>query len=71
MKSVALPDELATAVNEIARASGKTPDQVVEDATRRYAHALLDSFVDRNYIRTRELGVTEDEVPGIGEWGTK
>jgi predicted transcriptional regulator len=73
MKSVALPDELVIEVGEIARASGKTADQVVEDATRRYvAHERLDRFVDRNSIRARELGITESDVPGIVEqWRTE
>jgi predicted transcriptional regulator len=70
MKSVALPDDLITAVSEIAQASGKTTDQVVEDATRRYvAHERLDRLVRRNEGRAAALGISEEDVPRvIEEW---
>jgi len=73
MKSVVLPDELLTAVGEIARASGKTPDEVVEKATRRYvAHEGLDRFVDHNSLRAAEAGITESDVPHIvKQWRTE
>lgn len=70
MKSVALPDELVTAVGEIAQAAGKTTDQIVEDATRRYLlHARLDRLVQRFEGKAEELGITESDVPRvIEEW---
>ena len=65
-KNVALPDDLLAAVAEIARTEGKTPDQVIEEATRRYlARERLDRFVGRNEQRSRELGITEADVPRI------
>jgi predicted transcriptional regulator len=68
MKSVALPDDLVTAVSELAQASGKTTDEVVEDATRRYvAHQRLDRLVRRNEGRATALGITEDDVPRVIE----
>ena len=65
-KNVALPEDLLAAVAEAARNEGRTPDEVIEAATRRYvSHQRLDRLVRRNEERARELGITEDDVPRI------
>jgi predicted transcriptional regulator len=65
-KNVALPDDLVTAAEEMARAEGKTADELIEEATRRYlARQRLDSFVRRNERQARGLGITEADVPKI------
>ena len=65
-KNVALPDDLVTAVEERARAEGKTADELIEEATRRYlARQRLDRFVRRNERQARGLGITEADVPKI------
>jgi hypothetical protein len=69
-KSITLPEDLLAAVSETAEVEGKTPEQVIEDATRRYiAKARLERFAQRNEERARELGIKESDVPGIvKEW---
>jgi len=68
IKNVALPEDLLAAVAEMARAAGKTPEEVIEEATRRYlAHERVDRLVRRNEQRARELGITEADVPRIVE----
>ena len=65
-KNVALPEDLLTAASEAARAEGKTTDELIEAATRRYwARERLDGFVRRNEQRARELGITEGDVPRL------
>ncbi len=63
---VALPDDPLTAVAEIARAEGRTSEEVIAEATRRYvSRERLDRFVRRNEQRASELGITEADVPRI------
>ncbi len=71
--NVALPDDLLAAVTEAARNEGKTPDEVIEAATRRYlAKARLDRFARRNEDRARSLGISESDVPRIvKDWRTE
>ena len=65
-KNVALPEDLLTSASEAARAEGKTTDELIEAATRRYLSLeRLDRFVRRNEQRARELGITEDDVPRL------
>ena len=65
-KNVALPEDLLTAASEAARAEGKTAEELIETATRRYlAHDRLERFVRRNEQRARELGITESDVPRL------
>lgn len=66
MKSVALPDELITAVSELAHAAGRTTEELVEDATRRYlAHERLERVVRSNEGRAAALSISEADVPRI------
>jgi metal-responsive CopG/Arc/MetJ family transcriptional regulator len=69
-KNVAIPDDLLAAVAEAAEAEGKTPDEVIEAATRRYlARERLDRFVRQNEERAHALGITESDVPRmVKEW---
>ena len=65
-KNVALPEDLLAAVSESARAEGKTTDELIEAATRRYLYQeRLDRFVRRNEQRARELGISEGDVPRL------
>jgi predicted transcriptional regulator len=65
-KNVALPDDLLTAVAELAETEGKTPDEIIAVATRRYiAREQLDRLVRRNEQRALELGIKEEDVPDI------
>lgn len=65
-KNVALPDELLTTIAEMAQAEGKTADELIEVATRRYiTQQRLDRLVRRNESRARELGIRDQDVPGI------
>ena len=69
-KNVALPDELLSAVAEMAQVEGKTTDELIELATRGYiAQRRLERLARRNEVRARELGIREADVPGIvREW---
>src|SRR5450759_594437 len=63
-KNVVLPQDLLTAVAEIARAEGKTPEEVIEEATRRLVRVRgLRSFVAENRRLAQEQGWTEADVP--------
>jgi len=65
-KNVTLPEDLLAAVADCARAAGKTPEEVIEEATRRYlARERVDKFVRRNEQRARELGIEEGDVPRL------
>jgi predicted transcriptional regulator len=67
-RKVALPDDLLEAVDRLARDTGKTKEQVIEEATRRYlTQERLDRFVRRNEQRARELGIAEADVPRLIE----
>jgi metal-responsive CopG/Arc/MetJ family transcriptional regulator len=65
-KNVALPDALLTAVATLAAAEGKTPDELIEFATRRYlARERLEQLVRRNEQRVVYSRITEDDVPEV------
>ena len=65
-KNVALPDDLLTAASEAARAEGKTTDELIEAATRRYlSRERLDRFARRHDQRARVLGIAESDVPRL------
>ena len=65
-KNVALPGDLLTAASEAARAEGKTTDELIEAATRRYlSRERLDRLVRCNEQRARELGIGESDVPRL------
>ena len=65
-KNVALPDDLLTAVAEIARVEGKTPDELIEETTRRMLRVRgLRSFVAENRRIAEEQGLTEADVPRL------
>lgn len=69
-KNVALPGDLLTAVADMAQTQGKTPDQLIEAATREYlARKEWDRVTRPIARRARELGITEDDVVDlIHEW---
>jgi Arc/MetJ family transcription regulator len=65
-KNIALPEDLLTAVAEIARADGKTPEEVIEDATRRMLRIRgLRSLVAENRRSAQTQGLTEADVPRL------
>ena len=65
-KNVSLPEELLTAAAEAARAEGRTADEVIAEATRRYlSRERMDRLVRRNEQRARDLGIRESDVPRI------
>jgi predicted transcriptional regulator len=65
-RSIGLPDDLASSVDELARSQGKTAEEVVEEATRRYlARTRLERLVARNEQRAREVGLMEADVPRL------
>ena len=65
-KNVGLPEDLLTAASEAARAEGKTTDELIEAATRRYlSRERLDRFVRRNEQRARVFGIAESDVPRL------
>lgn len=64
--SIQLPEDLITAVAEIARASGKTAEEIVAEATRQYVgRQRLQRFAAKNEQRARELGITESDIPRL------
>lgn len=65
-KNIALPDDLLTAVAALAETEGKTPEEIITVATRRYiAREQLDRLVRRNEQRALELGIKEEDIPEI------
>lgn len=65
-KTVTLPDDLYSVVVEIARAEGKTPDELIEETTRRMLQVRgLRSFVAENRRRAESQGFTEADVPRL------
>jgi hypothetical protein len=69
-KNVALPEDLLAAVAEIARAESRTPEEWIEEATRRMLRVRsLRSFVTENRRLAMDQGLTEADVPRlIAEW---
>jgi hypothetical protein len=64
--NVTLPDDQMSAVAEAAQSAGRTPNELIVEATRRYlARQRLDRSVARNEQRARDLGITEADVPRL------
>ena len=64
--TVELPDDLLDEVHQKAQAEGRTPDDVIADATRLYlTHGRLEKLVRRNEQRATALGITESDVPRV------
>ena len=61
-----IPDDLLAAINEVARADGKSTDQIAADAVRRYlAHRKLDELGQYGREQSRRLGLTEADLPRL------
>jgi hypothetical protein len=61
-----IPDDLLSAVNELAEAYGKTTDEIAADALRRYlAHRKLEELGKYGRERSRRLGYSEADVPRL------
>jgi hypothetical protein len=59
-------DDLLSAVNEAARADGKTTDEIAADALRRYlAHRNLEELGKYGGDQSLRLGYTEADVPRL------
>ena len=66
--NVTLPDEMLTAVAEITRAEGKTPDELITETTHQMLRIKrLRSFVAENRQIAEQQGLTEDDVPRLIE----
>ncbi|MDZ4800085.1 MAG: hypothetical protein SGI92_18165 [Bryobacteraceae bacterium] len=66
--NVTLPDELLTAVAEIARAEGKTPDELIAESTQKMLRVRgLRSFAAENCRLAEQLGLSESDVPRLVE----
>jgi hypothetical protein len=64
--NVALPEDLMAEVAQAAHSQGRTPNELIVEATRRYlARERLDRFVRRNEQRARDLGIAEADVPRL------
>lgn len=65
-QNVNLPPELWTRMSEMARAEGKTIDQVLEEAVRRFVKlGELRSFVAENTELAARRALTEADVPRL------
>jgi predicted transcriptional regulator len=63
-----LSDELRRKVDEIARDQNRDPADVMQEAVRRYvALQRFEKFVEKNEERARNLGIREEDVPGLVE----
>jgi predicted transcriptional regulator len=63
-----LSDELLRQIEDTARAQGRKPEDVLEEAVRQYFEKQSwVQFVERNERKTRALGITEDDVPRLVE----
>jgi hypothetical protein len=62
-KNVAIPDDLLAEVAEVARAEGKTVDELMEETARRmvYIHGLR-AFVSDNKALAEQQGLAEGDV---------
>lgn len=61
-----IPDDLLIAVSKAASADGRTADEVVADALRRYpAHRELDELGRYGSEQSRRLGYTEADLPRL------
>jgi hypothetical protein len=64
--NVTLPEELLTAVTEIARAEGKTPDELITETTQKMLQLRgLRSFVAENRRLAEQQGLSEGDVPRL------
>ena len=58
-----IPDDLLTAVNAVAQAEGKTIDDILAEAARRYlAHKELDDLVERGRSYSQRLDRKPSDV---------
>jgi len=66
-KNVAIePELLFERISEEAKAEGKTPDEIANEATRRYlALRRLQKLQQYGQRRAEELGITEEDVPRL------
>ena len=61
-----IPDDLLSAMHEVARADGRTPDELAADGLQRYlAHRKLEELGKYGCEQSRRLGFTEDDVPRL------
>lgn len=63
-----LPEELADAMEARASAEGKSPDEVYQDAVRRYlGQQKLHELSRFGQEQARKLGLKEEDVPRLIE----
>jgi metal-responsive CopG/Arc/MetJ family transcriptional regulator len=61
--NVHIPDKLLSAMNAAAQAEGKTADELLAEAARRYlAHKELDDLVARGRTHAERVGRTHAEA---------
>jgi len=65
-KNVSVPEELLTAMADAARAEGKTPDQLFEEAGRKLlAQRRLRRLGRYGQAQSRRLGIRPRDVPRL------
>jgi hypothetical protein len=65
-KTITLAEELFDAVSEQARSEGRTPDELVAEATRAMLSVRrIDAFVDENRRDMDAMGIGEEDVPRL------
>ena len=71
-KNVAVSEEILAEMREEARAEGKTPDQLFEEAAKGLLkQRQLRSFVSQNRREALARGLTETDVPRLIEESRK
>jgi hypothetical protein len=64
--NIHIPDEMLTAVTEIARAEGKTADELITETTQKMLRVRgLRSFVAENRRLAEQQGLAEEDVPRL------
>jgi hypothetical protein len=65
-KTITLGDDLFAEVSEQARAEGRTPDDLVAEATRMMLNVRrIDAIVAQNRQDMEAMGLTEEDVPRL------
>ncbi|MBI3209662.1 MAG: hypothetical protein HYZ37_12290 [Candidatus Solibacter usitatus] len=65
-KNVAVSGELLEQITKAAQVQGKTPDEVAEDALRKYlGHVRLDGLSSYGQAQARRLGINESDIPRL------
>jgi metal-responsive CopG/Arc/MetJ family transcriptional regulator len=66
VNNISLPEPLLAEIRNAAEAGHRTADELAADAIRQYLEKQTWlQFVQQNERRTKELGITEEDIPRL------